>query len=208
MADKNDLFQFDDFSGTESLQNNNPPQDNDLAGDEASSIRETLESEMSVDFSEERNESSAQEDSSSKGQEESPSGGYDDDAIQHLDWNEHIRRRPGMYIGKLGDGSHAEDGIYVLIKEVVDNSIDEFNMGAGKRIDINIDIRAKIFLHLLHPFERLDCLIEHLAVQIIADRLHMAMLALAQQIAGAPDFQILHRNLEPAAQIRKLADCL
>lgn len=55
MADKNDLFQFDDFSGTESLQNNNPPQDNDLAGDEASSIRETLESEMSVDFSEERN---------------------------------------------------------------------------------------------------------------------------------------------------------
>ena len=132
MADKNDLFQFDDFSGTESLQNNNPPQDNDLAGDEASSIRETLESEMSVDFSEERNESSAQEDSSSKGQEESPSGGYDDDAIQHLDWNEHIRRRPGMYIGKLGDGSHAEDGIYVLIKEVVDNSIDEFNMGAGK----------------------------------------------------------------------------
>lgn len=65
--------------------------------------------------------------------------GYGDDAIQTLDWNEHIRRRPGMYIGKLGDGSHAEDGIYVLIKEVVDNSIDEFNMGAGKRIDITID---------------------------------------------------------------------
>lgn len=65
--------------------------------------------------------------------------GYGDDAIQTLDWNEHIRRRPGMYIGKLGDGSHAEDGIYVLIKEVVDNSIDEFNMGAGRRIDINID---------------------------------------------------------------------
>ena len=144
MADKNDLFQFDDFSGTESLQNNNPPQDNDLAGDEASSIRETLESEMSVDFSEERNESSAQEDSSSKGQEESPSGGYDDDAIQHLDWNEHIRRRPGMDIGKLGDGSHAEDGIYVLIKEVVDNSIDEFNMGAGKRIDINITEEGEV----------------------------------------------------------------
>ncbi len=59
-------------------------------------------------------------------------GSYDDSSIQHLDWNEHIRRRPGMYIGKLGDGSHAEDGIYVLIKEVVDNSIDEFNMGAGK----------------------------------------------------------------------------
>ena len=65
--------------------------------------------------------------------------GYGDDAIQTLEWNEHIRRRPGMYIGKLGDGSHAEDGIYVLIKEVVDNSIDEFNMGAGKRIDITID---------------------------------------------------------------------
>ena len=63
-------------------------------------------------------------------------GTYTDDSIQTLDWNEHIRRRPGMYIGKLGDGSHAEDGIYVLIKEVVDNSIDEFNMGAGKRIDI------------------------------------------------------------------------
>ena len=65
--------------------------------------------------------------------------GYGDDAIQTLDWNEHIRRRPGMYIGKLGDGSHAEDGIYVLIKEVVDNSIDEFNMGAGRRIDITVD---------------------------------------------------------------------
>ena len=68
----------------------------------------------------------------------SAAGSYDDDAIQTLDWNEHIRRRPGMYIGKLGDGSHAEDGIYVLIKEVIDNSIDEFNMGAGKRIDIDI----------------------------------------------------------------------
>lgn len=63
---------------------------------------------------------------------------YDDESIQHLEWNEHIRRRPGMYIGKLGDGSHAEDGIYVLVKEVVDNSIDEFNMGAGKRIDITV----------------------------------------------------------------------
>lgn len=68
--------------------------------------------------------------------------GYGDDAIQTLDWNEHIRRRPGMYIGKLGDGSHAEDGIYVLIKEVVDNSIDEFNMGAGKRIEIKVDAES------------------------------------------------------------------
>ena len=64
---------------------------------------------------------------------------YDDSAIQTLDWNEHIRRRPGMYIGKLGDGAHAEDGIYVLIKEVIDNSIDEFNMGNGKQIDISIE---------------------------------------------------------------------
>ena len=71
-------------------------------------------------------------------------GGYDDDSIQHLEWNEHIRRRPGMYIGKLGDGSHAEDGIYVLVKEVVDNSIDEFNMGAGKRIDINLSEEGEV----------------------------------------------------------------
>ena len=65
-------------------------------------------------------------------------GTYTDDAIQTLKWNEHIRRRPGMYIGKLGDGTHAEDGIYVLIKEVIDNSIDEFNMGVGKQIDITL----------------------------------------------------------------------
>lgn len=65
-------------------------------------------------------------------------GGYTDDAIITLAWNEHIRRRPGMYIGKLGDGSHAEDGIYVLMKEVIDNSIDEFNMGGGRRIDVTL----------------------------------------------------------------------
>ena len=70
--------------------------------------------------------------------ESAVSSSYDDSAIQTLEWNEHIRRRPGMYIGKLGDGSHAEDGIYVLIKEVIDNSIDEFNMGVGKQIDITI----------------------------------------------------------------------
>ena len=69
---------------------------------------------------------------------------YDDDSIQHLDWNEHIRKRPGMYIGKLGDGSHAEDGIYVLVKEVIDNSIDEFNMGAGKKIDIKITEEGEV----------------------------------------------------------------
>ena len=52
---------------------------------------------------------------------------------------EHIRLRPGMYIGKLGDGSQADDGIYVLIKEVVDNSVDEFIMGAGKQIDVTVE---------------------------------------------------------------------
>ncbi len=63
-------------------------------------------------------------------------GSYDEDSIKSLDWKEHIRMRPGMYIGKLGDGSAFDDGIYVLIKEVMDNSIDEYMMGAGKRIDI------------------------------------------------------------------------
>lgn len=64
---------------------------------------------------------------------------YDEDNIKSLDWNEHIRLRPGMYIGKLGDGSSQDDGIYVLIKEVIDNSIDEYVMGHGKNIDITID---------------------------------------------------------------------
>ena len=63
---------------------------------------------------------------------------YTEDNIRSLDWKEHIRMRPGMYIGKLGDGSSADDGIYVLVKEVVDNSIDEFVMGNGKKIDISI----------------------------------------------------------------------
>lgn len=61
---------------------------------------------------------------------------YTEDSIKSLDWKEHIRTRPGMYIGKLGDGSAYDDGIYVLIKEVLDNSIDEFMMGAGDRIEI------------------------------------------------------------------------
>ncbi len=63
---------------------------------------------------------------------------YKDDSIKTLEWNEHIRRRPGMYIGKLGDGSAPEDGIYVLTKEVLDNSIDEFMMGFGKTIELTI----------------------------------------------------------------------
>ena len=63
---------------------------------------------------------------------------YNEDNIRHLSDMEHIRTRPGMYIGKLGDGSQSEDGIYVLLKEVLDNSIDEFKMNAGKRIEIDI----------------------------------------------------------------------
>ena len=64
---------------------------------------------------------------------------YTEDNIKSLDWKEHIRLRPGMYIGKLGDGSSSDDGIYILLKEVIDNSIDEFVMGHGKVIEVNID---------------------------------------------------------------------
>jgi len=63
---------------------------------------------------------------------------YTEDNIRSLDWKEHIRLRPGMYIGKLGDGSSPDDGIYILLKEVIDNCIDEFVMGAGKTIEIRI----------------------------------------------------------------------
>ena len=69
---------------------------------------------------------------------------YTDDNIRHLSDMEHVRTRPGMYIGKLGDGSHAEDGIYVLLKEVIDNSIDEFKMHAGKRIEIEIEDNLRV----------------------------------------------------------------
>ena len=64
---------------------------------------------------------------------------YNDDSIQTLEWNEHIRRRAGMYIGRLGNGERQGDGIYVLLNEIIDNSIDEFSMGFGKRIDITIE---------------------------------------------------------------------
>ena len=63
---------------------------------------------------------------------------YDESSIQSLDWKEHIRQRPGMYIGKLGSGKSSDDGIYVLLKEIIDNSIDEYVMGYGKKIDIKI----------------------------------------------------------------------
>ena len=68
-----------------------------------------------------------------------PINEYGEDNIQTLEWQEHVRMRPGMYIGKLGDGSSADDGIYILLKEVIDNSIDEFVMGAGKQIEVRIE---------------------------------------------------------------------
>ncbi len=64
--------------------------------------------------------------------------GYSEESIKTLEWQEHIRKRPGMYIGKLGDGSQPDDGVYILLKEVLDNSIDEYMMGFGKRVDITL----------------------------------------------------------------------
>ena len=65
---------------------------------------------------------------------------YEDTSIQTLSALEHIRLRPGMYIGRLGNGSHQDDGIYILLKEIIDNSIDEFIMGCGKKIEISVDV--------------------------------------------------------------------
>ncbi|OIP45911.1 MAG: DNA topoisomerase IV [Fibrobacteres bacterium CG2_30_45_31] len=67
---------------------------------------------------------------------------YDESSIKSLEWHQHIRLRPGMYIGKLGDGQSPDDGIYVLVKEIIDNSIDEFVMGAGKKVVIDIEDRS------------------------------------------------------------------
>ena len=64
---------------------------------------------------------------------------YSAEDIQHLEWADHLRKRPGMYLGKLGDGSEPDDGIYILFKEIVDNAVDEFNMGHGKSVDITLD---------------------------------------------------------------------
>ena len=69
---------------------------------------------------------------------QTPQVQYNEDNIRHMDDMEHIRTRPGMYIGKLGDGSAADDGIYVLLKEIIDNSVDEFRMNTGKRIEIDL----------------------------------------------------------------------
>ena len=73
-----------------------------------------------------------------------PTAEYTDENIRHLSDMEHVRTRPGMYIGRLGDGSLPEDGVYVLLKEVIDNSIDEFKMNAGKRIEIDIEEDARV----------------------------------------------------------------
>jgi len=64
---------------------------------------------------------------------------YNEESIRSLEWKEHIRLRPGMYIGKLGDGSSADDGIYVLVKEIVDNAVDEFVMGNGRTVEVTIN---------------------------------------------------------------------
>jgi topoisomerase-4 subunit B len=69
----------------------------------------------------------------------SAAAAYTEETIKTLDWKEHIRRRPGMYIGKLGDGTSQDDGIYILLKEVLDNSIDEYMMGFGKEIEVTIN---------------------------------------------------------------------
>src|ERR1022692_3205030 len=68
-----------------------------------------------------------------------PAHGYTEESIRSLDWKEHIRLRPGMYIGKLGDGSSKDDGIYVLLKETMDNAVDEFLMGNGKTIELTVE---------------------------------------------------------------------
>ncbi len=126
--EENDIFNFDSSDPTDSNLFDSAPEEKGETDGVSDEESEVVEAEEVIP--EDSNGSSA--------------GTYTDDAIVKLSWNEHIRRRPGMYIGKLGDGTHAEDGIYVLVKEVVDNSIDEFNMGAGKRIDINITPEGEV----------------------------------------------------------------
>ena len=77
---------------------------------------------------------------------------YTEDNIKSLDWKDHIRTRPGMYIGKLGDGSYADDGIYILLKEIIDNSIDEFIMGSGKKLKLKQTILKFLFATMEEVF--------------------------------------------------------
>ena len=86
---------------------------------------------------------------------------YTEASIKTLSSTEHIRLRPGMYIGRLGSGTHAEDGIYVLLKETIDNSIDEFMMGSGKKIEVEVQdrtvrVREERELPVQHTHERLQ----------------------------------------------------
>ncbi len=85
---------------------------------------------------------------------------YNEDSIKSLDWKDHIRLRPGMYIGKLGDGSSPDDGIYILVKEIIDNSIDEHVMGHGKKIDIDIkegEVRVRDYGRGIPLGKVIDC---------------------------------------------------
>ncbi len=86
-----------------------------------------------------QSEMAKEKETSSKESSKSSLFDYDEDSIKSLDWKEHIRLRPGMYIGKLGDGSSPDDGIYVMVKEVLDNCIDEYTMGYGKTVEITIE---------------------------------------------------------------------
>ena len=89
-------------------------------------------------------ENSPQNKKSVSPQQQADTVAYTDDNIRHLSDMEHVRTRPGMYIGRLGDGKLPEDGIYVLLKEVLDNSIDEFKMKAGDRIEIDIEDNLRV----------------------------------------------------------------
>ena len=85
---------------------------------------------------------------------------YTEEHIQSLDWKDHIRLRPGMYIGKLGDGSQSDDGIYILLKEIIDNTIDEHVMGAGDRVELSLgltSVRIRDFGRGMPLGELVDC---------------------------------------------------
>ena len=85
---------------------------------------------------------------------------YDESKIKTLSSLDHIRLRPGMYVGRMGDGSHPDDGIYVLMKEIIDNSVDEFIMGAGRRIDITLNenkVTIRDFGRGIPPGKLVEC---------------------------------------------------
>ena len=103
---------------------------------------------------------------------------YDESKIQTLSSLEHIRLRPGMYIGRLGNGSHPSDGIYVLLKEIIDNSVDEFILGFGKRIDIIIEngtVKVRDFGRGI-PLGKVVELVDHMLVVDQDQLLHLAII--------------------------------